>query len=147
MCVCVCMFAIGGRAVGLIGPKFCTEVALRPGSVLGWVRVGRPPPPGRGWPRSAGPARTVRFPETFIKQKLENLLYIWQCVCVCVYVRYRRPRRRSKRAEILHGGGPPPRERLRLGSGRPAPTPWAGLAPECFPRSAWPEPCVSQKTL
>ena len=50
---------------------------------------------------------------------------------VCMYVRYRRPRRRSDRAEILHGGGLPPRERHRLCLGRPAPTSGRG-----WPRSA-----------
>src|SRR5574343_45520 len=55
MCVglFVCVFAIGGRTVGPIGLKFCTEVAFHPGSVIGYVPTGRPPPPGRGWPRSA----------------------------------------------------------------------------------------------
>ena len=69
------------------------------------------------------------------------------CMCVCVYVCYRRPHRWSDYHEIWHKGPPPPRERLWLGSGRPAPTPWAGQAPEWFWRSAQPEPCISQKTL
>ena len=41
MCVCVyvCMFAIGGRAVGPIWPKFCTEMQSYPESVIGYIRT------------------------------------------------------------------------------------------------------------
>ena len=55
MCVClfVCMFAIGARTVDPTGPKFGMEMRSDPGSVIGYVRTGRPHPPERGWPRSA----------------------------------------------------------------------------------------------
>ena len=52
VCMYVCVFAIGAKTVGPIGLKFGTEVRFHPGSVLGYVRVGYPHPPGRGRPRS-----------------------------------------------------------------------------------------------
>ena len=50
MCVgmCVCMFAIGTRAVGARGLKFGTELGFHPKSVFAQVRTGRTSPPGRG---------------------------------------------------------------------------------------------------
>ena len=71
----VCMFAIGGSAVGPMGLKFCKELALHPGSVLGWVWAGRPPPPGRGWPRSASrgpPSPNRAFPGKLYKTKVAD---------------------------------------------------------------------------
>ena len=71
----VCMFAIGARTVGARELKFSTELGSHPESVFGKVWIGQTPPPGRGGQRvvlEVRAARTMRFWETFIKQKLKS---------------------------------------------------------------------------
>ena len=48
MCVCVCLFSIGGHTVGPAMLKFDMEDHIYPGEVIGYILFRYPYPQGRG---------------------------------------------------------------------------------------------------